>query len=99
MVRAVPAVVSNLDPGRALTVVVEDLESGDEPLQQKIEDRIVLRVCKSAAIKAGQTLSASEMEMLVQQLERCQNPHSCPHGRPTLIHLSVAQLARQFGRT
>jgi DNA mismatch repair protein MutL len=99
MVRAMPAIVSNLDPARALMVVVEDLERGDEPLQQKIEDRIVLRVCKSAAIKAGQTLSQSEMEALIQQLEGCQNPHSCPHGRPTLIHLSVAQLARQFGRT
>ena len=99
MVRSVPAVVSNLDPAKALTAVIEDLERGDEPLQRKIEARIVLRVCKSAAIKAGQTLSQSEMEALVQQLERCQNPHSCPHGRPTLIHLSVAQLARQFGRT
>ncbi len=99
MVRAVPAIVSNLDPAKALMAVVEDFERGDEPLQQKIEARIVLRVCKSAAIKAGQTLSQSEMEALVQQLEACQNPHSCPHGRPTLIHLSVAQLARQFGRT
>jgi DNA mismatch repair protein MutL len=99
MVRAVPAVVSNVDPAQALTAVVDDLERGDEPLQQKIEDKIVIRVCKSAAIKAGQTLSQKEMEMLVQQLENCQNPHSCPHGRPTLIHLSVAQLARQFGRT
>ena len=99
MVRSVPAIVSNVDPSRVLMAVVEDLERGDEPLQQKIEDRIVLRVCKSAAIKAGQTLSQSEMEALIQQLEACQNPHSCPHGRPTLIHLSVAQLARQFGRT
>ncbi len=99
MVRAVPAIVSNVDPAQALAAVVDDLERGDEPLQQKIEDKIVIRVCKSAAIKAGQTLSQSEMEMMVQQLENCQNPHSCPHGRPTLIHLSVAQLARQFGRT
>ncbi|UCC51825.1 MAG: DNA mismatch repair endonuclease MutL [Anaerolineaceae bacterium] len=99
MVRAMPAIVSNTDPARALQVVVEDLERGDAPLQESIEDRIVLRVCKSAAIKAGKTLSQSEMEALVQQLEACRNPHTCPHGRPTLIHLSVAQLARQFGRT
>ncbi len=92
MVRTIPAIVSKLDPAKALVAVVEDLERGDEPLQQKIEARIILRVCKSAAIKAGQTLSQSEMEALVQQLEGCQNPHSCPHGRPTLIHLSVAQL-------
>jgi DNA mismatch repair protein MutL len=99
MVRAMPAIVSSIDPAKALMAVVEDLERGDVPLQEKIEDRIVLRVCKSAAIKAGKTLSQSEMEALVQQLEACQNPHTCPHGRPTLIHLSVAQLARQFGRT
>jgi DNA mismatch repair protein MutL len=99
MVRAMPAIVSNIDPAKALMAVVEDLERGDVPLQEKIEDRIVLRVCKSAAIKAGKTLSQSEMGALVQQLEACRNPHTCPHGRPTLIHLSVAQLARQFGRT
>jgi DNA mismatch repair protein MutL len=88
-----------VDPGRALQAVVEDLEQGDTPLQGKIEARIVLRVCKSAAIKAGQTLSVAEMEALIQQLEASQNPHTCPHGRPTMIHLSAAQLAREFGRT
>jgi DNA mismatch repair protein MutL len=98
MVRSVPALVAKLDPARALMDVIEDLERGDEPLQSKIEARIILRVCKSAAVKAGQTLSRQEMEAMIHQLENCQNPHSCPHGRPTLIHLSVAQLAHEFGR-
>jgi len=99
MVRSLPAVVARLDPARALMDVIEDLERGDEPLQSKIEARIILRVCKSAAVKAGQTLSRQEMEAMIHQLENCHNPHTCPHGRPTLIHLSVAQLAREFGRT
>ncbi len=99
MVRAVPALVAKLDPAKALLAVVEDLERGETPLKEEAEEKIILRVCKSAAIKAGQTLSRSEMEALVMQLENCHNPHTCPHGRPTLIHLSVAQLARQFGRT
>lgn len=99
MVRSLPAIVARLDPARALIDVIEDLERGDEPLQSKIEARIILRVCKSAAVKAGQTLSRQEMEALIHQLESCRNPHTCPHGRPTLIHLSVAQLAREFGRT
>lgn len=97
-VRAMPAILTCQDPAQVLLTVVEDLERGDAPLQSKIEERIILRVCKSAAIKAGQTLSPREMEVLVQQLEACRSPHTCPHGRPTLIHLSVAQLARQFGR-
>jgi DNA mismatch repair protein MutL len=98
MVRSLPAIVSRLDPAKALIDVIEDLERGDEPLQGRIEARIILRVCKSAAVKAGQTLSRQEMEAMIQQLEQCHNPHTCPHGRPTLIHLSVAQLAREFGR-
>jgi DNA mismatch repair protein MutL len=98
MVRAMPAVVGNLDPANALLSVVDDLEKGETPLRGKIEEKIILRVCKTAAIKAGQTLSRQEMEAMIGQLEACHNPHTCPHGRPTLIHLSAAQLARQFGR-
>lgn len=98
-IRAVPAIVTRGDPARSLQAVIDDLEQGSAPLQDKIEARIVLRVCKSAAIKAGQMLSQAEMEALIQQLEASQNPHTCPHGRPTMIHLSAAQLAREFGRT
>jgi DNA mismatch repair protein MutL len=98
MIRAVPAILADQDPASALLAVIEELEGGKQPLQQKIEEKIILRVCKTAAVKAGQTLSRQEMEAMVQQLEECDSPHTCPHGRPTLIHLSVAQLAKQFGR-
>ena len=98
MVRAVPALLAHIDPERAIRDVVEELERGDKPLQTRLEDKIVRRVCKSASVKAGQTLSQQEMEAMIRQLELCHSPHTCPHGRPTLIHLSVAQLARQFGR-
>ncbi len=98
MVRALPALLAKLDPAQALLAVVEDLEQERAPLANRVEARIILRVCKAAAVKAGQTLSVSEMEAMIRQLEGCRNPHTCPHGRPTLIHLSAAQLARQFGR-
>ncbi len=98
MIRAIPTILAKMDPAKALVSVVEDLERGDKPMQGKIEDKIVMRVCKTAAVKAGQTLSQAEMEAMIWQLEACQNPHTCPHGRPTLIYLSVAQLAKQFGR-
>ena len=51
-----------------------------------------------AAVKAGQTLSMQEMQDLIHSLERCSAPRTCPHGRPTMITLSAAQLAREFGR-
>ena len=99
IIRAVPALLGRLDPAAGLRAVVEDLEAGSEPLKEHEEARIILRVCKTAAVKAGQSLAAAEMEAMIEQLERCQNPHTCPHGRPTLIHLSASTLARQFGRT
>lgn len=99
VVRAVPALLARLDPAAALRAVVEDLEVEKAPLEKEREAKLILRVCKTAAVKAGQSLSTAEMEAMIRQLERCQSPHTCPHGRPTLIHLSAAQLARQFGRT
>ena len=99
MVRGIPAMLTGLDPARAVLGVVDDLERGETPLKGGIEARIILRVCKSAAVKAGQTLSSEEMEAMIAQLESCQNPRTCPHGRPTLIHLSASQLAKEFGRT
>jgi DNA mismatch repair protein MutL len=98
MLRAVPALLAKQDPTQALMAVLEELEQGDRPLQEELEAQVIKRVCKTAAVKAGQTLSRAEMEAMIRQLEACANPHTCPHGRPTLIHLSVGQLAREFGR-
>ena len=97
-VRAVPAVVSNLSPERALRAVVEDFEEDESPLAAHIEARLAARVCKRAAIKAGQVLSVAEQRQLILDLERSASPRTCPHGRPTMVHLSVAALERQFGR-
>ncbi len=49
--------------------------------------------------KTGQVLSVAEQRALLRQLEACENPRTCPHGRPTTLHMSASQLERQFGRT
>ncbi|MBN1965874.1 MAG: DNA mismatch repair endonuclease MutL [Anaerolineae bacterium] len=98
-VRAVPALLAGQDPGEAVRIIVEDLEAGARPGQATLEEQISLRVCKAAAVKAGQVLSMTEMQSIIRQLERCDSPHTCPHGRPTLIHISAVQLAKEFGRT
>jgi DNA mismatch repair protein MutL len=87
-----------MDPGAALAVIVEDFEEDETPLQAETEARIIARVCKRAAVKAGQALSPEEQKALLHDLEACQSPRTCPHGRPTMIHLSVDLLERQFGR-
>ncbi|MCB9136370.1 MAG: DNA mismatch repair endonuclease MutL [Anaerolineales bacterium] len=98
LVRAIPVVLSGLDPRAALRVLVEDFEEDETPLQSEIEAKIIARVCKRAAVKAGQVLSPEEQRALIHELESCNSPRTCPHGRPTMIHLSVDLLERQFGR-
>jgi DNA mismatch repair protein MutL len=97
-VRAVPPLLAALPPAQALRAVIEDFEEDEAPLADVVEARVAARVCKRAAVKAGQVLSLVEQEQLVRDLEACALPRTCPHGRPTMIHLSVDSLERQFGR-
>lgn len=97
-VRAIPALLTGADPQAAVRVVVEDFEEDEAPLQAEIEAKIIARVCKRAAVKSGQQLSVEEQRGLLRELEACRSPRTCPHGRPTMIHLSVDLLERQFGR-
>lgn len=98
LLRAIPSLFTRLSPENALRVLVEDFEEDETPLQHEIEAKIIARVCKKAAIKAGQVLSIEEQRKLIADLESCFSPRTCPHGRPTMIHLSVDLLERQFGR-
>jgi DNA mismatch repair protein MutL len=97
-VRAMPALFMGSEPSAALRALVEDFEEDESPLQNEIELKLAGRVCKRMAVKAGQTLTADEQRALLNDLEACDSPRTCPHGRPTMIHLSVDTLERQFGR-
>jgi DNA mismatch repair protein MutL len=97
-IRAIPVLFAGSDPGVALRALVEDFEEDEAPLQNEVEKKLAARVCKRMAVKAGQALSNSEQRALLTDLEACDSPRTCPHGRPTMIHLSVDMLERQFGR-
>ncbi|HPJ65819.1 MAG TPA: DNA mismatch repair endonuclease MutL [Flexilinea sp.] len=95
---AIPSIFKKGSPAGAIRSVVEDFEEDEEPLKAEIENLIAARVCKSMAVKGGQILSDEEQRALIRDLENCQNPRTCPHGRPTMIHLSINLLEQQFGR-
>ncbi|MCU0496570.1 MAG: DNA mismatch repair endonuclease MutL [Anaerolineae bacterium] len=99
LIRTIPAILASSDPVDVVAGILNDLELDKQPGLTAIEDKLIRFVCKRAAVKAGQILSLEEMQSVIRQLERCQNPHTCPHGRPTMIHLSGDQLAREFGRS
>jgi DNA mismatch repair protein MutL len=98
LLRAVPSVLVVPDVEAAVLDILEMLRQGEDLLASQAEGQLIAAVCKRAAIKAGQTLSVDEMQQLVRQLEQCEAPRTCPHGRPTVLHFSVEQLEKEFGR-
>lgn len=97
-IRAVPDILGQAEPSQALVDILAEMSDGAVPLAKETHEKIAITVCKRASIKGGQMLSHEEMHELVRQLEATTAPRTCPHGRPTMIHLSASQLARQFGR-
>ncbi len=97
-VRAMPVLFAGGSPASALKALVEDFEEDESPLQAEVEAPLAARVCKRLAVKGGQALTSEEQRSLLNDLEACQSPRTCPHGRPTMIHLTVDMLERQFGR-
>lgn len=95
---AIPAIFADQDPRAAVRSVVEDFEEDETPLQGMLAEKLIARICKRMAVKGGAILSTEEQQALLHDLEKCSAPRTCPHGRPTMIHLSVDLLERQFGR-
>ena len=96
LLRALPSVVKDSSPAKALQDVL-DLMSY-EGLVKEREEALATSIACHSAVRAGMVLSQQEMEQLVRQLEACHVPHTCPHGRPTIVHLSSHHLEREFGR-
>jgi DNA mismatch repair protein MutL len=96
LLRSVPAVLSKDDPAKALIDIL-DMATLEGLTRQK-EDVMAASIACHAAVRAGQALSDAEMRALLEQLEATANPHTCPHGRPTMVHFSSYHVEREFGR-
>lgn len=99
LVRSIPGLLSKQDPQQVLEDILQGLDHERNLVGEELEAQLVKMVCKRASIKAGQILSDIEMKELVRQLEACQSPRTCPHGRPTMIQLSAGELEKAFKRT
>jgi DNA mismatch repair protein MutL len=97
ILRGVPALLPNGDPGQSFEEVLDLMADGGG--FESWEERAAYSIACHGAIRAGKKLNHEEMTELTRLLEQCQQPHTCPHGRPTMIHLSSARLEREFGRT
>ena len=97
-VTAMPTIFEKGSPAAAIAAVVEDIENDEVPMAGLTSEKVASYVCKRMAVKGGQTLTTEEQRALLRDLEQCRSPRTCPHGRPTMIHLSIDMLEKQFGR-
>ena len=100
IVHAVPDPHRYFDAERAFREMVRELTHGSELVRsaRNQHERIAMTFACKSAIKAGQRLSDAEMHELFDQLFATDLPHHDVHGRPTVVRLSKAELARKFGR-
>lgn len=73
------------------------LEQSPGRLNDSVIDKLIMKSCKQA-VKGGDCLSEKEIYELISALSECENPYSCPHGRPTFIKITKYEAERAFKR-
>jgi DNA mismatch repair protein MutL len=100
LVDALPAMVKARDVAEFIRTVVTELqqEGGETRKGRRLSEEIVAKTVCRHAVKANDALRPAEWDMLLHDLLACDLPYTCPHGRPTMIQLSLAELEKKFGR-
>ena len=70
----------------------------EDPKQRDVRERVWASLACHSVTIAGERLASGEMTALVERLQTCDNPMHCPHGRPTMVRLDSADIARMFKR-
>lgn len=100
VVSSIPVMLSRAAPERLLLDLADHFRSTPVDLSPAaLLDGVLSTLACKAAVKAGQKLSTEEIEALVARRALANDTHHCPHGRPTALTFSKAELERQFGRT
>ncbi|MCZ6538956.1 MAG: DNA mismatch repair endonuclease MutL [Chloroflexi bacterium] len=100
VVRSVPASLavraSGDGAGNVFVTVLDELSEGGSG--ESWRERMLASIACHSSVRAGQVLSIDECKDLIRQLEKADHPNTCPHGRPTIVQLTVGDLEREFRR-
>jgi DNA mismatch repair protein MutL len=96
---SLPSFLDVSDAAQFMRKVIDDLKSASNnaSAMRLGEEMIAKSVCRHA-VKANDPLRYPEVEKLIRDLLDCDLPYCCPHGRPTMIQISLAELEKKFGR-
>ncbi len=99
LVRSVPALSRRRTPLQILRDMADEIAGGaPSGCLTPARDEVYIMASCRMAVKAGDALARPEMERLIQDLARTENPYFCPHGRPITIRLPKGDIRRRFGR-
>jgi DNA mismatch repair protein MutL len=97
LIKGVPTVFGRLQTKESLLEIISGLKDGLDKFKETQEEIITRMACR-ASVKAGDILSNAEMLKLLEDLEKCHLPYTCPHGRAILIKITLDELEKKFRR-
>ena len=103
-IKGVPAFASDCDARRLIQEILDSLVSVRVDLEQpesrvqRLREKIAINLSCRAAIKINTPLSSKKMQWLLDELFRCRNPFTCPHGRPIVLRVGIEEILRGFKR-
>ncbi len=96
---SLPGFLTISDPAQFMRKVIDDLKSaGNSTSPMRLGEEMIAKTVCRHAVKANDPLRYPEIEKLIRDLLECDLPYCCPHGRPTMIQISLAELEKKFGR-
>jgi DNA mismatch repair protein MutL len=96
VVRTVPLALAGEGVEARIVEMLDRMQRDDGP--DESSHRVAASLACHAAVRAGMSMSDSEQRELLRQLEEAESPRTCPHGRPTMIHVTADAIAREFRR-
>ncbi|MGQ0741526.1 MAG: DNA mismatch repair endonuclease MutL [Alphaproteobacteria bacterium] len=99
LVRETPALLGELDAGRLIRDLADELAESDAALSLKERlDHVCATIACHGSVRAGRRLNADEMNALLREMESTPHTGQCNHGRPTHVELKLADIEKLFGR-
>ena len=99
-VTSIPTWMKEVDSNDYLDEIIEQVVSGNKKIDLlDLRIHVISTMACKASLKANKVLSYSEMQVLLDNLLTCDNPYTCPHGRPTTIIYSTSDLDKLFKRS
>jgi len=98
IVRSLPSWVSDVEEEKFIQDMIDEYQKNEEINIEELRRLALASMACHSSIRFNRTLTMEEMKQVVEDLRKCKQPFHCPHGRPTLIELTLKELEKDFLR-